>query len=396
MKRQVSRWSMLPAYGAALIALASPPAASQEPGLGAALSTAIRNTNPPPGPATLAIFSKPIAVPNAFRKSNSFLSQLEQLDQIPELDGQPSGRSVYDALRAARDQVQVGRKRVSGLEAQALREAENFLYFDPTSRKPTPEYVAYTRYKVQSDAIKEKLAQPSLSVAERSGLLAQLKSVESDWKLYGYRSEVDQRLEVVRRFGENVTKALFDDWSDVLSSESSLDPSALDAVFGRLDWARVSFNGKAYGLPIVLSSQGASTTASDQVTVSFDYIIVAVRRRALEHPFLADVGWRLRGGKILSDGQKADSDTELLPRYYSHVVVAKNLELAFPANVSNSFLNVLASAKSLSISGLAFEIGDLSQRFQSRYVSLPGPFLLGGVVVDVPKTPNPEPERTWP
>lgn len=395
MTRRISLWGLLPTCVVAFLALAVHSARSQDAGLSYAFSSAIKNTNPPPGPSSLSIFSSPIAVPNDFRRSNAFL-KIDQLDRIPTPDGQPGERSVYDALRTARDQVQIGRKRLNAQETKGLRDAETFLYSDPTSRKPTPEYVAYAKYKAQSDAIKEKLAQPALGAADRSGLIAQLRSMESDWRLYGYRTEVDQRLEIARRYGENVTKALFEDWSDILSAESSLDVTTLDAAFGRFDWARVSFNGKAYGLSIALSSEGASTAPSDQIAISFDYIIVSVRRRALEHPFLADVGWRLKSGKVLSDGSKADSDTELLPRYYSHVVLAKNIELVLPVNMNDALLDALGSTKSVTVSGLTFDTSGSGLRFQGRYVSLVGPYLLGAIMTHVPKMPNPESERTWP
>jgi hypothetical protein len=131
--------------------------------------------------------------------------------------------------------------------------------------------------------------------------------------------------------------------------------------------------------------------------LSFDFVRLQISRSALEARFLFDTTWRNKLGFVLSDGNPAtDEDSELLPRVVSELILVKNVEMTFSADISLGAIGALKAGRSISLMGLPIQQdGTRDAVFQLRYLASGPPSIVGYTILEMPKIPNPAPGRTW-
>ncbi len=385
---------------ACVILLPSAPAyaepSSGSSALAAALIAAIRDASSlaASDQKKVVALSNRILVENNLLRNKSFIQKLLTFDMLPSDSGQPSAESLFKILVNAANGIEIGKVSLNGNQKQELADAEKLLYSDTRSHAPSPQLLSYSKYKTKSDSLKEKLTNRSLSSTDRLLIMDEIKSNDTDWRLYGYRVDIEQAMQVMRRYSQGFTTELRDSWINALGAETQFDVRSLDAAFGRSDWSRLTFSTQKYNLSIKVSYEGSSSTASDKAIVSFDYLFVPLRRAVLEHPFLVDTGWRLKGGEqTISDGIEGASDRELIPRIYSNVILIKNLEVNLIDPMDGSFIDGLSKATSADLSGFTFSNSEAC--YQGKYICLPRAYIIGAVIEELQKIPNPEPGRIW-
>ncbi|MBL1255962.1 hypothetical protein [Methylocystis sp. Sn-Cys] len=346
----------------------------------------------------IAFESAGAQIPSNLLRDQSFLKRATIFDNIPLDNGQPSSVSMYEVLRNASSSIEIGAVSLSSDQKQELSKAEGLLYSDSKIHSPSPQLLAYSKYKGQSDALKQKLTTPSLSNADRLQILNELKSVEIDWRLYGYKEDVEQAMQTMRRYSQGATTELRDNWIKTLDEETEFDVKMLDAAFGRSDWSRLTFSAQKYNLNVKVSYGGGTSSTTDKTaTISFDFLFVPLRRSVIEHPFLVDTGWRLKGGEqVISDGVSGASARELIPKLYTALVLIKNVEIGLTSPMDGVFIDGLSKAASVDISGFAVSRDLSTPIYQSKYVGVPRVYIVGAAVEELPKIPNPEPGRIWP
>ncbi len=343
----------------------------------------------------------PVLIPNMLELSDTLPSRLAILGQVPpaagELISTPFPSGFTSILGGLNDDIQLSKTSVSGAAADKLKSSRLLLYGSESGSTPTKTYATYLDFQKRYNAALEQLRKET-NAAARINLQARLNQLDSDWATFGMRAEVETALDDL---ANNAPDRLADLRKDFFSTLSKGEPSATDTIQKALfsaEWFRVSASSGEFGdITLVLSASGQPTALPKMSRFSYDVTLVELNRSILSHPFLASHGWRLRSGAILSDGNaNVDSKSELLPRLTTHAVIIKNLEIVFSQEVPAKALQQISGLESVALSQIQIKGPQTgAPAYQARLISVPNPILLGVLVANLKKIPDPSIGVEW-
>ena len=320
---------------------------------------------------------------------------------IPSLG---SGKaSIFDQLRTAVEQVQLGTLILSEQEKSDLDEANKLLYERPDGKQQSAAYLKYSEYEQKYNDLVKRL-QASQNAAEKASIQSSFASLERDWSLFGKRAEISQALNVLAKFDTSRLKDQFESWSKLVHDTVSGDFSNLTLAFDLpSDWRSIT-------LPIRTQTPLALYVAKEQndipqrsqapkiKQVSLRIIRVPIKRPPFEHPFLSTKNWKFKNGSVISDGDPStDSRSEICPRIVTELVVARSIELLFEsAEEGRRFVRMVNASAIVTLGDLPIKGKDTSGVFLiSRLLSLNSPYIIGVIATDFPRIPDPDTSLKW-
>lgn len=332
------------------------------------------------------------------------LGVLQFLEAPPSLrDVAVAGNTtIQNALRSIVNSVEIGTPELTAAESAAVDQANGYLYLDVDARTPSNAYSTYLSFHDQYEAASSKLSNATSS-AEKATLETTLARLERDWLLFGFRAEVEAALETIQKFDHGKVLEEFDSWKSQLEADTPHFADLVENAFTSSQWIRVESTLSSALVSRVRASvvdQGTRRDVEFRVpisSVSFDLLVVPLRKDFLDHPFMTSDRWRLSGTVIVSDGDIATStDQELLNAVIGSVYLIKNIEVHMAQNIDAPIVKTLARARSASVDGMTVRQELTGSLFITpRSLALYGPFVIA-VSIEAPrKTPNPSQNLKW-
>jgi hypothetical protein len=344
---------------------------------------------------TLKILSQNIDIPDWLNRSDQFIGTLSEFDTVPDKAGRVSAGStrLRQILLGAAGLVEFSKTQVS--ENANIGAAYKILYADDAHQTPSRTYKDYLSRKEEYDA-QNAILKNTTDPAKRGLAISKLQKLNTDWALFGHKSEVEAALAIVVSSQDASSSGSYSSWKASIADGSSIDPSSIALALGRSDWIRISVSPDTLrSASLTLRASGNTVPVPFPSTITLQFLALPIRRPALEQQFLSDDTWRLKNGLVLSDGDpSSDNQNELLPRYVGTLILVKNLEIAFSDDLSSDALAVLSQAGEVELSGWHFTTSTGSH-FQIRFVSITPASIAGYIVENLPKIPNPSGNRSW-
>jgi hypothetical protein len=321
-----------------------------------------------------------------------FLDRLREFDGIPTAAGDgkfEQGGSLPERLESIAGIIEFSSLSLSPEEKTEVRDAQKVLYFDFLNLIPSEAYIAYSKYKDQYDQANSELS--GAPTQQRPLILGRMRQIERDWTLFGHRSDVDSALSILQKYQTGNAAASSKEWLSSLPDSASTNAAPLADAFQRTDWIKVT---KADDTIRKRGSLTVGQSVSDVPALSrlsLEFQIVKVNRPALQNAFLADRTWRLKNGEVLSGGANA-----LVPRYISSLLLVRNVEMVFDAEIKQASFAGVANSPTVSIDNLTVRSDNRGCLvYQAKYFRSCTTSILGYVVSHLPLIPNPDPNRTF-
>lgn len=343
---------------------------------------------------SLQTLQQHIELPNWLDRNATFLSALAQFDTIPDASGRlPSGApSLKKVLSDSAGVVEFSKP--IGTDSSNVAAAYKILFADEDHKSPSKNYKEYLQRKEEYEA-QATLLKTTTDPARKAVLIASLQKLNTNWSLFGHKSEIEAALAIVSSNQDASSSGSYNSWKASIPDGSSIDPLFLAYAVGRTDWIRISVSSDALKKAVLnLHMDGTAIVIPAISRLTFEYISLNLRRPALEHPFLSDDTWRFKNGLVLSEGDASSSASELLPRYVGGLVLIRNIELAFAEQLSTEALSALSQSGEAELGGWRFNTA--GSYFQQKLLSLTRPAITSYVVYRLQKTPNPSSNRSWP
>lgn len=345
----------------------------------------------------------PITVPNWLRSAADFGNTLRQLDTVPSRDGRlppPGAPTLLELAKRLAGTVELSARTPSAGERAELEAARRFL-FAAGSNTPSPVYARYMSFKQQYDEAVAAFSQEH-NEAQRQSLRSRISNIERDWELFGRRAEVDSALQTISRLDDPPHTEGLASWRALIERGTLVPVDPLAAAVASGAWVRLSLSSAEVRLPLSLSIARRRGPPQDLVLpapaqLSLEFSIFEIPRPALAHAFLDDRTWRSRDGLLLSDGDpNSDFPSELIPRFVSHLVLIRNVEVTFERDLEDSVGRVLQGDESISLSGYPLRsAAGAALVFQPRAIFAGNPAILAIGITSLRRAPNPSPDRQW-
>lgn len=345
----------------------------------------------------------PITVPNWLKGATDFGNTLRQLDTVPSRDGRlppPGTPTLLELAKRVSETVELSARTPGAGERAELEAARRFL-FAGGSNTPSPVYARYISFKQQYDEAVAAFSQER-NEAQRQILRSRISNIERDWELFGRRSEVDSALQTVSRLDDPPHTEGLASWRALIERGTLMPVDSLAGAVASGSWVRLSLSSAEVRLPLSLSVVRRQGGPQDiqlppPAQLSLEFTVFEIPRPALAHAFLDDRTWRSRDGLLLSDGDpNSDTSAELMPRFVSHLVLIRNLEVTFERDLDDSVGRALQGDESILLSGYPLRSGSgAALVFQPRAIFVGNPAILAIGITNLRRTPNPNPDRQW-
>lgn len=339
-----------------------------------------------------------LLLPSSLAKHANFDNDLLKLDAIPRIDGDSVPETYLTAvMKQVSDDIEFGTPQLSDAEKTSLDSITALLFVDPSRATRTETYVKYLDYKKKYDDL-VVLYTAETNAAKKISIKSRIDRLLRDWKVFGSKIEVENALTQLQYLAPPdpaVTKARF---LASLNAYKALDADRLEEIAANANWVRISASGTLPASNVVLATPSGRIVLSQVARIAFDATAMPIGRAPLSDPLLEDTTWRLKSGLVLSDGNSSvDDPSEILPRYYSGILLVKNLELQFDEDLSSDALKALSKAANLSISGLSIADSTSPQpAVHRKSITIPGPIIVGTIVDSLPKVPSTAAGLLWP
>ncbi len=333
--------------------------------------------------------------PNYLVLNKNFNEYLSSFDRLPSQDGSTKEQpGVKAQLSQLVGDIQFGTRKLTGPQSDELEQARTLL-FEGGDDKPSKAYEKYLDYERQYNDEVEKLS-AEIDPAKRASMQTRIAQIERDWRLFGMRDEIAAALNVVADLSPANVKDLYEDWTKTLSGYDPEYLLPLDQSLTSSEWLKVSVSsGSIRDFKVVMDVGGKRVQLPRLRRLSFDVGVVNLPRPPVSHPLFLDSTWRTKSGRVLSDGNPdADDAGELLPRVNSALVVVKNLELHFSEPIEPSHLAQLAQSKDSRLSSINVK-GVAGLSYQQKLISLSSLVVVGLIVDNLTKLPNPDLDLDW-
>lgn len=348
--------------------------------------------------STVRAIDPALVFPNRIAHATELSAKLSRFDLVPA----PSNMTEPDLrVSAAFDKletdIEFSTRVLTEVEREELREAERLLFIG-TDRTPSPDLAQFKEFEKTFDELVAQLAAET-NPAAQSTIRARITQTERDWELFGRRDDIRAALLKVEALTQPDNQSLLQQWRGAVAEPNALSTQYLSSELARLSWLRVSA-GSSNLLEATVSVRANSDTYElPQLSrVALDVSLLPISRPPLDSPLLLNKTWRLHSGAVLSDGNPSlDGPEELLPRVVSALVLVKNVELFFREEISDDVLDILEGSGGLFLGGIELPDTKLAPRaFQSDSVTIVGPAVIGVLVEELGKIPNPDTGREWP
>ncbi|MCK1582159.1 hypothetical protein IVB03_21940 [Bradyrhizobium sp. 168] len=338
--------------------------------------------------------AKPVIAPNDFYHDEEFSRTLAAFDNVPAVKANEvsaGSKSVSEAFSGLKDDLVLSTTDQSAASTPSLDQARKLL-FKPNGLA-TDEYATYLRYESDHKRILDKLKVETDPGSQQQQRLA-LAQLEREWELLGRRSAIAIAVSQYESARKQSDPVRIQTWVSSIKPFPVSD--ALSQALTSSQWLRFSYSNTS-SVPIsATTATGAVVKLGKAQRISFDAAIVWLDRSYLTNPFLTDRGWKTKSGRVVSSGVDGATD-DLVPEVISGLLVAKNVELQLASEFPDTVMDLLKSKQNLSVD--AFLLTDepkISFGFQARQLTLSGPVVLGTIVDQLRKIPDPAPTRQWP
>jgi hypothetical protein len=346
------------------------------------------------------LLGTPILIPNVLEASSALSSQLTLLEQIPPLSGEListiSPMTISSVLNSLQSDAQLAKRTATGAALEQLKASRSLLYGQSEST-PSKAYSTYLDFQKRYNFDLERLKSET-NPAARTNLQNRLGQLDGDWATFGMRSEIEAALADVAKNSPNQMSNLQTDFFSQLAKYEPNSPDPIRKALSSAEWIRVSASSNEFAdLSLSLSASGQTIALPKMLRFSYDVTLVAFNRSILTHPFLLSHEWRLKSGSVLSDGNPGvDGKNELLPRATTHALVIKNLEIIFKQDVPARSLQLISTSGNVSINTVPIKTPQAgTPAYQSRSISVPNPILLGVLIANLAKIPDPALGVQW-
>jgi hypothetical protein len=308
-------------------------------------------------------------------------------------------------LRRLEETIELSEPELTRDQEASLASARALLYENARTQEPTQAHRTYLEFDKRYNGLRAQLTNAT-NAAERASLQLEMRTTEQDWNTYGRRLQIAQALDAVARFTPEQTGRLREAWRAALTASSGADYARVfPAIAGSSGWTALTVPvpaDQSAGRMTLTKRNGSGPPVSQDLAgvaqLSMRVLVWRIPRPVLEHPFLRSPNWRSKQSFVLSDGLPISAPSELVPRVISALVLGKGLELTFSSDTSwQTVSQALATSDTVSLGGLTLKTPSAGSPFASPgYVGASAPFVLGVVVSEIPKIPNPSPNDDWP
>ena len=343
----------------------------------------------------LLVLSRPTSIPNEFESNDSFVKTISEFDAVPLLKDKEVtlGESNISAeLQSLDGQIITPLEPASAAENAALKEAKSLLFLQ--NGLPSPGYKTYLEYESEYlkriDTLKKETS-PELQEQQR----AELAILEREWEALGDRSMYAAAVEQFEKSTSVSGTAYADKWVNSIKPVDVI--AALRTGLANTNWVRFSRSSAPDNLKVELTDETRGSVLPAIRRLSFDGSIVWFDRPYLLDGFFVSANWKSKTDRPVSVGSGGDSSNSLVPRLIVGVLLAKNVEMQFADDMPSAALGLLQSEQPLSVDGI-----ELSARsahpiaFQKSSIGLSSPVIVGVVLDELKKIPNPSSDYRWP
>ena len=351
--------------------------------------------------ANIVLINPPILFPNFITEDVDFADFLQRLERVPTADGTLGDLSQEDittVLLSISEDTELSTLVLNDFEQALLNSALEILYLDVQESIPTQAFAEYMEHEDNYNEIASRLEIES-NLAQRTNLLTRLNQIERDWRLFGYKDEIEAALDQLSELQEGPNSEMLESWRNTISDTQAFLLTTIESSLLTSDWIRVSISSpEVEEISPILVVDHAEYGLPHVERLSFDFTVVPIQWPALTHPFIADDTWRTTSGKIISDGDTSSTaDNELVPRVVSGLLIIKNFELVFDQSIEQSVVEALANAERVSVSGVPLQdLASGGPSFQRRLLTSSNPAVISAIVSEVRRSPSPDPSRRWP
>lgn len=277
--------------------------------------------------------------------------------------------------------------RTPGEEAQYQR-ALQYLYKDRETRAPSPALLAYWQYRDAWLRALEKFNnrlseaessnQPEVKLrwhsAEEPALREQIHQREDEWRVKGFREQVEKAREEERILSSKSPSQTIGEWAArfIPAIDSKTDTNTLQFylsgyspsnAFENGAWQRFTLSGEEATTllrqaPAELRSRLAPNPVNlDIESLSIEYSYVNITRPWLATDVFNARFWKFReNGKLLSDGKTPPGG--ICPAYVSALIFARKLEIKLKpnSNKNDAAAERLQNDKYLSLGFIPFAV----------------------------------------
>lgn len=357
------------------------------------------NASPPPSYATSrrsAKISEPILLPNLFIDDKEAVATLQRLDAVPE-----STDATLKVIKLGNSPVNELLGRLKGdvvVSTQPLTSRENALFLEAKSilfkrnGLPTEEYAKYLKYEVEYEAELEKLKAEADPVQQRQKRLS-LTQLEREWGALADRATIASAVKQYENFNKDRSSSRFDSWLALLKPVDIA--AALSFSLGSSDWVRLSYSSAPSRGSLQIEVGGRSIDLGPVKRLSFDATLCWIERPYLRTSFLLDKAWKSKSGKVISDGTAGTAADELVPALITGAILSKNIEIQLSNDLNSDAIEIFRQGKTFKLGGFQIRFGIDAFGFQQRQIVVSGPVVVGAVVDELRKSPDPLPEVRW-
>lgn len=335
---------------------------------------------------TINVLRSPVPLPSVLATPESLPAVLAFLGEVPSKnvsEFSSSGDQIGSLLKTLAGEIRIG----------VLNVEPDPLLFDDEGDK-TAGFVAYEKLLARiAELEKSKINKTPSEVAL---IDAEIDSLRSRWAAKPGGPAIALAVKRFRSRSQTGSAEFLEAWRMQLKTGSHTVGFDWDAIARPTNWRTlVASNNREGSYALSTNLEGSATQLIIQpgdVRLSMRYRDFAVSHPGLPEEALSSPLWDTEE-HCISNGGMASGKTELVPRYVSHAVVCRELEIMFDSDSIWNKVKTMIGKDGVRV----IEFGGLHLPAESiwtgpRLIILTTPCIVGVQVVAAPRSPSPDPQ----